>query len=298
MRAQVLALQVVLPSGKVITTGSRAPKTSAGYDLTGLFVGSEGTLGVITELTVRLYGIPEHAVALRIVFPTLGAACSAGAAAAAGLAATRLELLDEPAVIAANDHFGTSYPPGPCLLVEFAGSTESVRSDLELMHQIAEENEASELCHALSEEDRVRLWEVRHGQAEAVRAAWTGMGVRSTDVCVPISELPGAVEVASTEIAQLELTATIVGHVGDGNFHVAVAIDPTDPAAHSNFERFSDRLVEDALTRGGTCSGEHGIGLGKIAALEREHGDQIAYMRGIKRLFDPNNIMNPGKIVA
>ncbi len=299
MRAQVLALEVALPGGKVIRTGSRAPKTSAGYDLTGLFVGSEGTLGVITELTVRLHGIPERAVALRAVFPTVEAACRTGvAAAAAGLGVTRLELLDEAAIAAVNAYAGTSFPRAPCLFVEAAGTEETVEADLELVQGLAQEEGALEVVYERSPEGRARLWEARHVYAYALRAARPGRGVRSTDVCVPLSQLPEAVRAARAEIERLGLDAAIVGHVGDGNFHVAVAIDPQDPAARAAFEELSQRLVEDALARGGTCTGEHGVGLGKIAALEREHGDLVPYMRAIKALFDPHGIMNPGKVLG
>jgi len=298
MRAQVLALEVVLPGGRVIRTGSRAPKTSAGYDLTGLFVGSEGTLGVITELTVRLYGIPEHAVALRISFPSVEAACRAGAAAvAAGLGVTRLELLDEAAIAVVNAYCGSDYPRAPCLFVEAAGTEATVEADLELVRGLAEEEEALEVVHERHPEARARLWQARHASAYALRAARPGRGARSTDVCVPVSQLADAVEAARREIARLGLDATIVGHVGDGNFHVAVAIDPEDPAARAAFDELCERLVEDALARGGTCTGEHGIGLGKIAALEREHPDLVPFMRGIKALFDPHGIMNPGKVL-
>lgn len=298
MRAQVLALEVVLPGGQVIRTGSRAPKTSAGYDLTGLFVGSEGTLGVITELTVRLYGLPEHAVALRISFPSVEAACRCGVAAvAAGIGVTRLELLDEAAVAVVNAHVGTSLPPAPLLLVEATGSEATVEADLELVRALAEEEGALEVAAERHPEGRARLWQARHSSAYALRAARPGQGVRSTDVCVPLSQLPAAVRAAQEAIRHLGLDATIVGHVGDGNFHVAVAVDPHDPAELAAFDELCERLVDDALARGGTCTGEHGIGLGKIAALQREHGDLLPYMRAIKALFDPRGIMNPGKVL-
>ncbi|MER3408860.1 MAG: 2-hydroxy-acid oxidase [Thermoleophilia bacterium] len=299
MRAQVLALEVALPGGQVIRTGSRAPKTSAGYDLTGIFVGSEGTLGVITELTVRLHGIPEQAVALRLVFPTVEAACRMGVAAVAtGLGVTRLELLDEAAIAAVNAYTGSAFPLAPSLFVEAAGTEATVEADLVLAQELAEEEGAIEVAYERSPEGRARLWEARHVYAYALRATRPGRGVRSTDVCVPLSQLPGAVQVARGEIERLRLDAAIVGHVGDGNLHVAVAIDPQDPGARAAFEELAQRLVEDALSRGGTCTGEHGIGLGKIAALEREHGDLLPYMQGIKALFDPRGIMNPGKVLG
>jgi D-lactate dehydrogenase (cytochrome) len=253
---------------------------------------------VITELTVRLYGIPEQAVALRISFPTVEAACRAGAAAvAAGSGLTRLELLDEAAISAVNAHFGCNLPAKPCLFVEAAGPQASVEADLALMETLAEEEGAIEIVSERSAEGRARLWQARHGYGYARRAARPGLGVRSTDVCVPVSQLAGAMAAARRQAERLGLDAAIAAHVGDGNFHVNVALDPEDAAARAAFEELCELLVDDALARGGTCTGEHGIGLGKLAALAREHGDLLPYMRGIKALFDPHGIMNPGKVL-
>ncbi len=299
MRANVLALEAVLADGTVIRTGTRAPKTSAGYDLTSLLVGSEGTLAVITEVCVRLYGIPEHVVALRISYPTIEAACrTAAAVVAAGSAVTRLELLDARTLATINAYRGSSYPEGPCLLVEAAGTEATVEADLELVRELAEADGATELVDERDAEGRARLWAARHDAAYAAAAASPGRRERATDTCVPVSELAGAVAFARAEVERLGLDAAILGHAGDGNVHVGLQLDPGDPAELALADELVERLVVDALARGGTCTGEHGIGLGKLAALELEHGDLVPLMRGIKRVFDPNGIMNPGKVFA
>jgi D-lactate dehydrogenase (cytochrome) len=298
MRSNVLALEAVLPGGRVIRTGSAAPKTSAGYDMTGLLVGSEGTLGVITELVLRLHGIPEHVVALRISFPTIDAACRAAVGAvAAGAGVSRLELLDAMNVRVINSYSGTSFPEVPCLFVEAAGSEASVEADLQLVSTLAEEEGAVELAHERDPDARGRLWSARHNSAYAWSHLWPGLRHCSTDVCVPLSELPGAVSVAHEAVDRLGLRAGILGHVGDGNFHVGVALDPDDAAEVEAWHELSRIVVEEALARGGTSTGEHGIGMGKLDALELEHPDLLPLYRGIKQLFDPNGIMNPGKIL-
>jgi D-lactate dehydrogenase (cytochrome) len=298
MRANVLALEAVLADGTVVRTGSRAPKTSAGYDLTSLLVGSEGTLAVITELRVRLYGIPEHVRALRIAFPTVEAVCrTAAAAVAAGSAVTRLELLDAWTIRAINAYLGTSYPTGPCLLVEAAGTQATVEADLELVRELAAAEGATDVIDERDPEGRARLWAARHAAAYAAAAAAPGRHERSTDTCVPVSELAGAVEFARAEAERLGLEAAILGHAGDGNVHVSLQVDVDDPDETARADELVERLVVDALARGGTCTGEHGIGRGKLRALELEHGDLMPLMHGIKRLFDPNGILNPGKVL-
>ncbi len=297
MRANVLALEAVLADGTVIRTGSRATKTSAGYDLTSLLVGSEGTLAVITEVRVRLYGIPEHVVAQRISFPTIEAACrTAAEAVAAGSAVTRLELLDAWTLRAINVYRGSSYPEGSCLLVEAAGTEATVEADLVLVRELAEAEGATEIVHERDPSGRAELWAARHDAAYAAAAASPGRRERATDTCVPVSELAGAVAFARAEVERLGLDAAILGHAGDGNVHVSLQLDPHDPAELALADELVERLVVDALARGGTCTGEHGIGLGKIAALELEHGDLVPLMREIKRVFDPHGIMNPGKV--
>jgi D-lactate dehydrogenase (cytochrome) len=298
MRANVLALEAVLPGGRVVRAGSRAPKTSAGYDLLGLLVGSEGTLGVITELTVRLHGIPEHAVALRVAFPDVEAACRAATAiVAAGAGVTRVELLDGWTIEAINAYQGTVFPAGPTLFVEAAGSEGAVTADLELVREVAAAEGSTDLVAERDPTARVRLWAARHASAYATAAATPGKKPRATDVCVPLSELAATVSLARREVERRGLVAGVLGHAGDGNVHVSLHVDPDDPDEVRSSDELIELLVEDALARGGTCTGEHGIGLGKIQALEREHGDLVPLMREIKRVFDPNGIMNPGKVL-
>jgi D-lactate dehydrogenase (cytochrome) len=295
MRANVLALEAVLAGGRVIRTGSRAAKTSAGYDLTGLLVGSEGTLAVITEVTVRLHAIPEDVVALRISFPDVESACrTAAGVVAAGGGVSRIELLDAWCVAAVNGFAGTAYPERPCLFVEASGSAELVDADLELVQAIARDEGATEVSHERDPDARARLWRARHDVAHALATRFPGTKERTTDVCVPLTELAAAVHFARTEIERLGLEAGILGHAGDGNLHVAMQLAPNGVAAS---EELVHNIVDDALARGGTCTGEHGVGLGKIGALEQEHGDLIPLMQAIRASFDPNGIMNPGKVL-
>jgi D-lactate dehydrogenase (cytochrome) len=298
MRANILALEAVLPGGRVVRAGTRAPKTSAGYDLLGLLVGSEGTLGVITELTLRLHGIPEEAVVLRLSFPALEPACRAATSiVAAGAAVTRVELLDGWTISALNSHQGTDLPVGPSLFVEASGGEGTVASDLELVTTIAESEGAVGIVAERDPTARTRLWAARHASAYATAAAAPGKRHRSTDVCVPLSQLAGAVSFARAELERRGLVAGIVGHAGDGNVHLSLMVDPDDPEELRASDELVEALVEDALARGGTCTGEHGVGLGKIRALELEHGDLLELMRGVKQVFDPNGIMNPGKVL-
>ena len=295
MRANTLALEAVLPNGRTIRTGSKAAKTSAGYDLTSLLIGSEGTLAAITELTVRLHAIPEQAVALRISFPDIESACrTAAGIVAAGAGVTRIEFLDAWYVAAVNAYSGTSFPEGPCLFVEAAGSEDLVLGDLELVQAIAADEGATEAVHERDPTARAKLWKARHDVTHAIAARFPGRKERATDVCVPLTELAGAAHFARAEVERLGLDAGIVGHAGDGNLHVAALIGPEQVALS---DELVHRIVDDALARGGTCTGEHGIGLGKIGALEQEHGDLIPLMQAIKRAFDPNGILNPGKVL-
>ncbi len=299
MRANVLALEAVLASGRVVRAGSRAPKTSAGYDLLGLLIGSEGTLAVITELTLRLQGIPEESVALRVSFPDLESACRAATTiVAAGAGVTRAELLDAWTIASINAYSATDFPVGPSLFVEASGSEGAVASDLELVREIAASEGATEVVAERDPTARSRLWAARHASAYASGAAVPGKKHRPTDICVPLSELAGAVAFARREVERRGLVAGIVGHAGDGNVHLSLHVDPDDPAEVQASDELIDALVEDALARGGTSTGEHGIGVGKIHALEREHGDLLPLMHGVKDLFDPNGIMNPGKVLA
>ena len=298
MRQNVLALEAVLADGRVIRAGSAAPKTSAGYDLLGLLIGSEGTLAVITELTLRLHGIPEHAVVLRIAFPDVAAAARAAVAiVGAGVGVTRIELIDGWTASAINAHQGTDLLPVPTLFVEADGTEQSVASDLELVRAVAAEEGAEDVVAERDPTARARLWAARHVAAHAAAAAAPGKRPRATDVCVPLSQLAATVSLARAEVDRRGLVAGILGHAGDGNVHVALHVDPDDPAELAEADELVDVLVTDALARGGTCTGEHGIGLGKRQALEREHPDLLPLMRGIKELFDPHGIMNPGKVL-
>ena len=295
MRANVLALEAVLPSGQVIRTGSRAAKTSAGYDLTGLLVGSEGTLAVITEVTVRLHAIPEHVVALRISFPDVESACrTAAAVVAAGGGVTRIELLDAWCMAAVNAYSGTAYPEGPTLLVEAAGSEELSTGDLELVQAIAGEEGATAVVHERDPDARARLWQARHDVAHALAARFPGTKERTTDVCVPLTELAAAVHFARSR----DRAARSRGrHPRARRRRQPPRRDAAPPEGSAASDELVRTIVDDALARGGTCTGEHGIGLGKIGALEREHGDLIPLMQAIKTSFDPNGIMNPGKVL-
>lgn len=297
MRDQVLGLEVVLADGSVVRTGSRARKSSAGYDLTGLFVGSEGTLGVITELTLRLYGLPEHVLAARAVFPSVEAACrTAAAMVGAGLTVTRVELVDDATIRAVNRFMGTSYAEAPTLFLDFGGTRASVEGDLELARGLAEVEGCLSIEFESKPEARSLLWQARHHVAMAVAATAPEKRITATDVCVPLSQMPDAIRRARELVAQHGRDAPIHGHVGDGNYHVAFTVDPDDREDVAGVKALNDAIVRDALARGGTCTGEHGIGLGKIRYLELEHGDALPLMRGLKALADPNGILNPGKI--
>ena len=297
MRANVLALEVVLADGTVIRPGTRALKSSAGYNLTSLFVGSEGTLGVITELTVRLYGIPERAIAVRAAFGDLEAACRAAVAlVGSGVTVTRVELLDAATIRAVNAYKGTRYEEAPSLFLELAGSEAGVAGDLEAAEEILRGEGCEAFEHEHEAEARARLWEARHHALFALLHRSPGKAHKSTDVCVPVSELPEAVGRARVLVQELGLDAVIIAHAGDGNYHVAFMLDAADPAELEAASRLNHELVEHALARGGTCTGEHGIGMGKIDYLEREHGDLLPYMRALKQLFDPHGILNPGKV--
>src|SRR5829696_8370290 len=299
MRDQVLGLEVVLGDGTVMRTGGMAMKSSAGYNLTGLFVGSEGTLGVLTELILRLYPLPERTVAARAVFRNIEAAGSAAVAMIrTGMRIGRVELVDARTVGAVNAYKGTDYAAAPTLFLEFSGSQASVEGDVEVAH----ETSASEGCSAFEfeadEEAREKLWEARHEAALAIRDLYPEMGMMGTDVCVPISDLPGALRHARDTIESRGLEGAILGHVGDGNYHAVFPVNTRDEADQERAETVNAEIVGYALQRGGTCTGEHGIGLGKTGHLRKEHGDSLPFMREIKRIADPNGIMNPGKIFS
>jgi len=300
MMDNVRALTVVLANGEVIRTASRAKKSSAGYDLTRLFVGSEGTLGVITEITLKLHGIPEAISGGVCPFPTVEAACNATIATIqSGIPVARIELLDALMVKATNAYSKLSLPEMPVLFVEFHGSAAGVAEQSERFGEIARELGGGPFEWATKAEDRSRLWQARHDAYWAGRALRPNTEALATDVCVPISRLAECVVETQRDIAASGLICPIVGHVGDGNFHCAPVIDVGDPAEVAAVQAFMERLVRRALAMDGTSTGEHGVGQGKMKYLLAEHGAAaLDVMRAVKRALDPHDIMNPGKIVA
>jgi D-lactate dehydrogenase (cytochrome) len=300
MKDNVLALKVVLANGELMTTGRRAKKSSAGYDLTRLMVGAEGTLGVITELTLKLSGIPEAISAGVCPFPSVEAACNATIATIQfGVLVARIELLDEVQVKATNLYSKLALPEVPMLFVEFHGSPAGVAEQAERFGEIARDLGGGPFEWATKPEDRSRLWQARHDAYWAGRALRAGAQALATDVCVPISRLAECVAATQRDIAELGLVAPILGHVGDGNFHLTLLVDMADAAEVKAAKTLCERLVERALAMDGTCTGEHGVGQGKMKYLAGELGGAaLASMAAIKRALDPQDIMNPGKIVA
>jgi len=298
MKENVLALEAVMPDGRVIRTAQRARKSSAGYDLTHLLVGSEGTLGLITEVTLRLRGIPEAISAARCSFPTLDAACQAAMMTIQfGIPVARMELLNALQVRACNAYSGLSLPETPLLLLEFHGSETGVVEQAQSFGDIADEVGGTGFDFTTSPEDRTRLWKARHD------AYWASLQLRpgargvSTDVCVPISRLADCVNAAEQKADDLGLIAPVVGHVGDGNFHTLPLIDMDNPDEVKNGQHFVSWLNDLAISMDGTCTGEHGIGQGKMPYLRKELGEATDVMSMIKAALDPDDIMNPGKIV-
>jgi D-lactate dehydrogenase (cytochrome) len=298
MRPQILEVEAVLPGGRTIRTGSQAAKTSAGYDLTGLLVGSEGTLAVITELTLRVQGIPESVVVFRASFPDVQSACDlAGAVVSAGLGAQRVELLDAWEVKAINNIAEAPLPESPLVFIELAGAPAATHADAEQLRWLLAEAGATEVREERDPTRRAQLWRARHDLFFAEKSMAPGKAALSTDVCVPLSELAGAVIAHQEGLARHGLLGGVSAHAGDGNIHAAVLFDPRDRDEQHRVDAFVDELVEDALRRGGTSTGEHGIGLGKRHALALEHADQLDLMAAIKGAFDPKGIMNPGKLL-
>ena len=298
MRDNVLNLTAVMADGSVVRTARRARKSSAGYDLTRLLVGSEGTLGIITELTVRLYGIPEVILAAVCPFNSIEGACNAVIQAIQlGLGLARTELLDEMQVRAINVYSKLGLEERPMLFVEFHGTQTGAREQVQLFEEIAMSEGAIRFDWAEKEEDRRRLWKARHEAYWAIKATWPGREGLATDVCVPISRLAECVLETQADIRRTGLIAPIVGHVGDGNFHSSPMIDPNNPLEVEAVKGFLERLAARALAMDGTCTGEHGVGQGKRKYLEAEHGAGVAVMRSIKATLDPLNILNPGKII-
>jgi len=299
MRDNVVNLTAVLPDGTVIRTARRAKKSSAGYDLTRLLIGSEGTLGVITEVTLRLHGIPEAIAGGVCPFPTVEDACNATILTIqTGIPIARIELLDALQVKACNMHSKLGLQETPTLFVEFHGTEASVAEQSERFGEIAKECNGGDFAWATKPEDRSKLWQARHD------VYWSALGLRpgarpiATDVCVPISRLAECVSETRADIEATGLIAPIVGHVGDGNFHVSILVDMESPDEVHRADEFVGRLNLRAIAMDGTCTGEHGVGQGKMKYLKVEHGPGLEVMKSIKRAIDPLNIMNPGKIFA
>ena len=297
MKDNVLSLTVVTADGEEIRTARRARKTSAGYDLTRLFVGSEGTLGIITSITLKLQGIPAMISGGVCAFPSLKAACDAVIMTIQmGIPVARIELLDETQMKAVNAYSNLSYAEKPTLFVEFHGTEETVAIQAEQFGEIAAEFDADAFQYTTNAEERTKLWKARHNAYWAGRALAPELNGLSTDVCVPISRLAECVEATQADIRETGLLAPIVGHAGDGNFHVLVLMNDKDPAEVAKAEKFLERLNTRALEMDGTCTGEHGIGQGKMGFLRQELGHAVDIMAQVKRALDPDNIFNPGKI--
>jgi len=299
MRENVLGLTVVLADGAVIKTGTRARKSSAGYDLTRLFVGSEGTLGVITEITLRLHPLPEAVSAAVCAFGSLeGAVETVIATIQLGIPVARIELLDETQIDAVNRHSKTAYPVAPTLFFEFHSDSERhVADQAEAVQALAVERGGRGFAWATRLEDRERLWQARHDAFYAALALRPGAQAWTTDVCVPISRLADCVVETKADNAGAPFPICLVGHAGDGNFHLIYVLDPARRAELDEARRLNERMVMRALAMGGTCTGEHGVGIGKMRYLEAEHGPALDVMRAIKRALDPDNRMNPGKMI-
>ncbi|XP_062277409.1 probable D-lactate dehydrogenase, mitochondrial [Scomber scombrus] len=302
MRENVINLEVVLADGTIIHTagkGRHPRKTSAGYNLTNLFVGSEGTLGIITKTTLRLYGMPEAMVSAVCSFPSVQAAVdSTVQILQAGVPIARIEFLDDVMIDACNRFSSLSYPVSQTLFLEFHGSERSLEEQVNTAEDITQSNGGSDFQWAQDSETRSRLWKARHDAWYAALALRPGCKAYSTDVCVPLSRLPQIIVETKKDLTENRLTGPIAGHVGDGNFHCLMVLDPNDPGELERVHLFTERLARRALAMGGTCTGEHGVGLGKRALLCEEMGPMtIQVMHSLKDALDPNNLMNPGKIL-
>lgn len=297
MKHNILGLRSVMANGEVISTGSETVKTSTGYNLTELLVGSEGTLGIFTEITLKIYGIPEHIVAAKAVFEDVE---QAGAAAAlvlqAGINIGRIELVDGKTIEAVNDHVGTDFEVKPTLFLEFHGSRASAEDDYTITKELMEDCDALSFKAEADSLKRAQLWDARHQAASAIVSREPGKLLVVTDVCVSISKLAECIGKTRDLAEEHKVDASILGHVGDGNFHAAFCVDPKDEEEMENFKELNSKIVELAFNYGGTCSGEHGIGMGKKEFLKEQYKDALPFMKIIKESFDPNNLFNPGKI--
>jgi D-lactate dehydrogenase (cytochrome) len=298
MRENVLSLKVVLPDGRVIRTAHRARKSAAGYDLTRLFVGSEGTLGVITEITVRLYGVPAAISSAVCSFPSVEAAVNVVIKTIqTGVPVARIELADAAQMDAINKYSKLDLRVAPTLWLEFHGTEAGAAEQAKMVQMIASDHGGSDFSWVTKPEDRDKLWRARHDVVYADRALREGGQLWATDVCVPISRLAECITETQKDVTGSFLPAPIVGHAGDGNFHVSMVLNPNNPEEVAEAQRLNERVVHRALSLDGTCTGEHGIGCGKIDFLIAEHGEAVSVMRAIKKAIDPDNIMNPGKIL-
>ena len=298
MRENVLALTVVLADGRIIRTARRSRKSSAGYDLTRLFVGSEGTLGVITEVTLRLHAIPEAISAAVVSFPSLDEAVETVIEVIqSGIPVARIELLDEVQMDAVNRYSKLNYAVAPTLFFEFHGTPRGVAEQAEQVRELASGHGGGDFQWATKPEERSKLWQARHDAYYAALALRPGSKGWATDVCVPISRLAECIRETKEDLAKATIQAALVGHVGDGNFHLVYIIDPNKPEEVQEAGALNDRMVMRALTMEGTCTGEHGVGYGKLDFMQAEHGEAVAVMRQIKQALDPANILNPGKLV-
>ncbi len=299
MRENVLGLTVVLADGRVIRTGGRARKSAAGYDLTRIFVGSEGTLGVITEVQLRLYGIPEATSAAVCAFDDLeGAVNTTILTIQSGIPVARIELLDEVQMDACSRYSDLDFPAKPTLFFEFHGSTAGVQEQAEQVGEIAAEFGGGDFRWATRQEERNKLWQARHDAYYAALALRPGAEGWATDACVPISKLAECLLETRADIDASGLIAPIVGHVGDGNFHLVFLVDPDNAEEMARAKDVNDRMIMRTLALGGTCTGEHGIGYGKLGFLQAEHGEAVSVMCAVKQALDPENLMNPGKIFS
>jgi D-lactate dehydrogenase (cytochrome) len=299
MSENILMLSVVLPDGEVITTGTRARKSSAGYDLTHLFIGAEGTLGIITEVTLRIRGVPEAISAAVVGFSSFESAVQAVTQVRQiGVPIARIEFLDEVMVKAVNQFSRLTLIEQPTLFLEFHGSQASVKDNVEQVGEIMREFGGSDFKWAVNQAERTALWTARHNAYYAGLAYRPGCRAFTTDVCVPISRLAECIAETKRDLEESSLVAPILGHVGDGNFHMMMMVDPNSLEDHAEGERLHERLIQRALAMGGTITGEHGIGLGKQKYMNAQHGaGALALMRLIKQAIDPDNLMNPGKML-
>ncbi|KPV42469.1 FAD-binding oxidoreductase [Alicyclobacillus ferrooxydans] len=296
MRENVKGLEVVLADGRIVKTGGMAVKSSAGYNLTGMFVGSEGTLGIFTSITLKLHPIPESIVAARAVFPDIDAAGRAAVSIVGAVPIGRIELVDPLTIAAVNIYKGTHYEEKPTLFLEFSGSVLSVGRDIEIARELCEDEGCESLQMESDSKARAQLWEARHSAAMALMAMNPGKKMMTTDVCVPITELPGALRHARETMTRYGFEGSILGHVGDGNYHAGFTVDPDHLEDMERLEAVNSEIVRYALNRGGTCTGEHGLGLGKGKYLEQEFGSEaVVLMRQLKQTLDPMGILNPGK---